>query len=215
MQYSSATILLHRPTASFGNPSRASSSPSSLSARQTCVSNACRISHILTDYQTHHGSCITMSGVALHTIATAATTLIANIVESKSQPIDSQFTCLRQCIRSLTQLEKSYLVTRRVRKIIQIIMRLLNLDIGHNTLPLDGLTLSVSGNRHRIERNGSFGSDAPSLMECATMNSVSDDSGMWELPETSPFRVEDFMFPASAQSTQFFLSSFEPVLGRM
>lgn len=128
MQYRSATILLHRPTAGFGTPSShlTASNPSS---RSTCVASAAQIARFLQDYDEHHGNASTMSGVALHTISTAATTLIAEIAERKGSEDTSQlFSCLRRCIRSLAELEKSYRVARRVRKISQLVMRLCNLD---------------------------------------------------------------------------------------
>lgn len=212
MQYSSAQILLHRPRAGFGgvvpNPP---ANPCTL-ARKACTDNAVRISHILSDYQIYKGSCIAMSGVALHTIATAATTLIAEIVEGEADTIATYLSCLKECIRSLTQLEKSYQVTKRVRKIIQIIMRLLNLDV--QCAPLQIISPALPQQQLSAIRSYSpvSASTRPSKSISREGTSLQD---LGVLSETGQFMIEDFMFPASAQSTQSFLSSFEPVLGRM
>jgi len=134
MQYYSAIILLHRSEAHFGTV--INTTVGSEAAREKCVANACQIAQILHNYQAVYGSASTMSGVALHAIATAATTLIANIAETRGKdesaegsPIASQLRYLKQCMRTLGQLEKSYHVTRRVRKIIQLVIQLSNLDL--------------------------------------------------------------------------------------
>jgi len=134
MQYCSALILLHRYKAQFGTA--INTSAESKVAREKCVASACQIAQILQNYQTIYGAASTMSGVALHAIATAATTLIANIAETREKEdneygslIASQLRYLKQCMRALGQLEKSYHVTRRVRKIIQLVIRLSNLDL--------------------------------------------------------------------------------------
>lgn len=94
---------------------------------------------ILEDYSRQHGEAFTMSGVALHPMSTAATILIAEIVDRKGSNNTSprygsttkeHFRCLRRCVRALSELEKTYLVARRVRKIIRMIMRLCNLGDG-------------------------------------------------------------------------------------
>lgn len=162
-----------------------------------------------------------MSGVALHTIATAATTLIANIVERRGsgisdgvKPMESQLLCLKQCMRALGQLEKSYFVTRRVRKIIQLVIRLLNLDMGQKlTLPFVSPPSMPSVPEIGMQREME---PVPIVPPSA---GTSDDASslameMWDCPEsTSPFMVEDFLFPAP---TQFdFLSSYEPCYGKI
>ena len=130
-------------------------------ARQTCVQSAMRMGDLLQDYDHQHGHAQAMSGMsislsahprsfplllslhpnlatshtgtALHPISTAATILVAEIVDRKSSanahlPSTQQaLRCLKRCIKTLSELEKAYLVARRVRKIIQLIMRLCNL----------------------------------------------------------------------------------------
>lgn len=128
MQYAAAMILLHRPGAQFGKGTPCQSSTSETS-RQICVDNAVAISQYLQEYTEQHGSVLTMSWIALHIIATASTTLIANIAERRSgSQQEPQLEALRKCLDSLSELEKSHTVTRRVRKVIQQAIRLLNLD---------------------------------------------------------------------------------------
>lgn len=127
MQYAAAMILLHRPLAQFGKEISLQSSASEIS-RQTCINHACSIAQYLQEYHEQHGSVSTMSWIALHIIATASTTLIANVAERKASAGASQLEALRKCLNSLSELEKSHVVTRRVRKVIQHAIRLLNLD---------------------------------------------------------------------------------------
>ncbi|PGH28271.1 hypothetical protein AJ80_00162 [Polytolypa hystricis UAMH7299] len=133
MQYAAAMILLHRPLAQFGKDSSVRSSAGEIS-RQICVDNACLIAQYAQEYYEQHGSVFTMSWIALHIVATAATTLIANIAERRNGGLgmDQQLDSLRKCLGTLNELEKSHVVTRRVRKVIQQAIRLLNLDATIN-----------------------------------------------------------------------------------
>lgn len=125
-------ILLHRPLAQFGKDGEMQSSGSEMS-RQTCIDHACSISQYLQEYHGEHGTVSTMSWIALHIIATASTTLIANVAERKNAAdLERQLNCLRKCLDALSELEKSHVVTRRVRKVIQHAIRLLNLDATIN-----------------------------------------------------------------------------------
>jgi hypothetical protein len=157
-----------------------------------------------------------MSGVALHTIATAATTLIANIVESRAgesgvagSTTESQVICLKQCMRALGQLETSYVVTRRVRKIIQLVIRLVNLDLGQQAaLPFVPQGFPEMEMQHKMD---------PVPMDPTHCSPTDDQAGLlmgvWDCNEaTSPFMVEDFLFPTT---TQFdFLPFYESCYGR-
>lgn len=132
MQYYAAIILLHRPSAGFGVSSKSSSSSTS---RAMCIQSAAQIACLLSEYERSHGHASHLSGVALHTISTAATILLAELADREgtaSSKIDScqvrqQFAYLKQFIKSLSELEQTYFVARRVRKIIQLIMKLCNL----------------------------------------------------------------------------------------
>ncbi|KAF2801806.1 uncharacterized protein BDZ99DRAFT_213426 [Mytilinidion resinicola] len=151
MQYAAALILLHRPVAHFGTDSDSTAHTSaSETSRQICVYNACLIAQYLQEYYEKHGSVLTMSWVALHIIATASTTLVANIAERKgSIGFKSQLSCLQTCMRSLNELEKSHVVTRRVRKVIQHAIRLLDLDSTIDSmsasLPYEGSSSQLAG----------------------------------------------------------------------
>lgn len=145
MQYYSASILLNRPTAGFGvsTPPPKSAVPDlsdvTHQSRSTCVKSAIHVAEILDAYAKQHGDALSMSGVGLHPISTAATILIAEIVDRKGtsstasrygSTTEEHFRCLRRCIKSLSELEKTYLVARRVRKIVRMVMRLCNLGDG-------------------------------------------------------------------------------------
>src|SRR5690349_7450095 len=121
MQYNSALILLNRPIAGFGAHKIASKpkSPSNitLQARSICVENAIAMTDLLQGYEKAHGEASSMSGVALHPISTAATILISEIVDRKSQHAASatavgsasqHIRCLKRCIKSLSEMERSY-----------------------------------------------------------------------------------------------------------
>lgn len=128
MQYSSATILLHRPLADFGNSSGHSTSAFKVS-RDICINHACLIAQYIHHYQDNHGTVLSMSWIALHMIATATTTLIASLSEAEAFPgTERQLSCLQTCMKALSELEKSHVPTRRVRKVVQQAMRILDLD---------------------------------------------------------------------------------------
>lgn len=205
MQYCSAVILIHRSTANFGTAGANSVATASCeAARDACVAKACQLAHIVQDYQNHHGSVLTMSGVALHTIAMAATTLVANIVESSGSgtsgsPIRNQILSLKQCMRALSQLETSYCVTRRVRKLIQLVIRLLNLNLDQELALSYVLPPSIpQGTQPEI---GMLQQTALSHDPCTSNDLGNARMESWNCPElTSPFMVEDFLFPTTAQS---------------
>ena len=167
LQYYSGLILLNRPSAGFGTSMPPSDDQKVLEirmkARHNCVQSAMRMGDLLQDYDREHGHAQAMSGksfpfvhlrslpstittsyfstigTALHPISTAATILVAEIVDRKSSPnaplpsTQQALRGLKRCIKTLSELEKAYLVARRVRKIIQLIMRLCNLGDAQPT----------------------------------------------------------------------------------
>jgi hypothetical protein len=133
MQYYSSKIHLHRPIANFG--SRLSQSVGqSETSRQVCIENAMKIASALQDYRDLYGDATTLSGVSVHIIAAASTILIADIAEKRSPDLPSQYLALKTCVRTLSELEKTYIVARRVRRIIQLVMRLCHLDVENNDI---------------------------------------------------------------------------------
>jgi len=130
MQFYSTKLILHRTTAGFGSTLTQSTAQSNTS-KQICIDNAKNIASALQDYRLTYGEATTMSGVALHCIATASTVLIACIAEKSSADVSDLRVALKTCIRSLSELEKTYLVARRVRKTIRLIMSLCYLDVDN------------------------------------------------------------------------------------
>lgn len=143
MQYYSALILLCRPSAGFGTSTPPETPDEACDittqSRATCVQSAMHMGDLLEGYKKQHGDAATMSGVGLHPISTAATVLIAEIVDRKKMSstmmkygstTEQHFRCLKRCILTLAELEKTYLVAKRVRKIIRMLMRLCNLGDG-------------------------------------------------------------------------------------
>jgi hypothetical protein len=161
-----------------------------------------------------------MSGVALHTIATAATTLIANIVESRAGEsgaagsiAESQVICLKQCMGALGQLETSYFVTRRVRKIIQLVIRLVNLDLGQQpALPFaPQAPIAPVPEMEMLHKTELIVMEPPYCSPCDNQSALPME--MWDCPEvTSPFMVEDILFPTISQFN--FLPFYESCYGR-
>lgn len=146
MQYSSAAILLHRPLASFGN-SAEGPTPAGRVSREICINHACLIAQYIRHYQDTHGTVISMSWISLHMIATATTTLIASLSETEVDGgTERQLSCLQTCIRALHELEKSHIPTRRVRRVIQQAIRILDLDVRvAGAAPLQGSSEAFSG----------------------------------------------------------------------
>lgn len=127
IQFCAAMILLHQPVAKFGSRSLESEDRSAHSRRQ-CIHFATTIASYLQDFQQQYGDATQLSGVALHSTALAATTLIAIIAERKSPDVSARMQSLRSCVLALAELETTYRVARRVRKIIQLIIRVCHLE---------------------------------------------------------------------------------------
>lgn len=130
MQFYSTKIILHRAIAGFGSTLTQSTAQNNTS-KQICIDNAKNIASALQDFRLTYGEATTMSGVALHVIATASTVLIACIAEKRSADLSDLCLALKTCIRSLSEMEKTYPVARRVRKIIRLIMGLCYLDVDN------------------------------------------------------------------------------------
>ncbi len=131
MHYAAAQVLLHRPLAYFGSVVAHHSRASDM-ARRICVEHACLVAQYLRDYADLHGDVRTMPWVTLHNIAVAATTLTASIAEERrgccQAEREAQLTHLHVCMRSLSELERSHPVTRRVRRVLWHALRLLKLE---------------------------------------------------------------------------------------
>lgn len=214
MQYCAALILLHRPAANYGMIANHDLPESSAAAQQICISNAKRIAHILEDYQMRYPAC-TLSGITLHIMATAATTLIADIVQQRVQPQEEGIRCLRQVMKALRQLEKSYTVTRRVKKIIQLTMTFLNLDINQHSMRPESFIPHVQSAELSDQTERAVIVETPQqyMNELQNILPISNDSdhNAWPNPwdvtnPDSSLPVQDFLFPTATQfefSSQF------------
>ncbi|KAI9811856.1 MAG: hypothetical protein M1827_005207 [Pycnora praestabilis] len=201
LQLSSAMILLHRPAAGFGvvatNPSSAS-----MESRETCVYHATKIARLLEDYRQCYGSACTILGTGLYNITTAATTLIADMVDRRSMDMSHHFSSIRTCIFSLKELEKSYLSARRVRKQLNLVMRLCNLE----SQPMEDRI-----KRKEIEQPIPQNNQAQAEIEAESIISEQDQSiSDIMILENSPFTADDFLMTISQCDL---LQSFEPWYG--
>ena len=223
MQYYSALILLNRPKAGFGTSSSSSNAHDvpdvTAQSRSSCLQSAVQVANLLQDYEKQHGSASMLSGVALHIISTAATILIAEIADrkgiatteaSETKTIQQYFWCLKRCTTSLSELEKSYLVARRVRKIVQLIMKLCNLGESQQTQYHP--TQPDQAQRSSTLTNGAAGSDTSTLItkEEAThpdqfVHDGSQFSKMDVIRDTTPQslnRDSDLDLPTPVDGTQ-------------
>ncbi|KLJ06214.1 hypothetical protein EMPG_10363 [Blastomyces silverae] len=128
MQYCAAIIILYRPLAGFGKVDTRKLETAD-KFRNICVEHAIKIAHYLTDYRAYHSDATTLSGIALHIIEMACTILISDIAERvKTTDVTSEYTYLAVCVQTLLELEQTYLVAQKVRKILKKVIDLCNLD---------------------------------------------------------------------------------------
>ncbi|PGH36637.1 hypothetical protein GX50_00499 [[Emmonsia] crescens] len=128
MQYCAAIIILYRPLAGFGK-SDTRKVETSDKFRNICVQHAVRIANYLTDYRAFHTNATTLSGIALHIIEMACTIFISEIAERlKTTDVTNEYTYLAICVKTLLELEQTYLVAQKVRKILKKIVNVCNLD---------------------------------------------------------------------------------------
>ncbi|OAP57499.1 hypothetical protein AYL99_08237 [Fonsecaea erecta] len=208
MQYYSCRIHLHRPTAAFGVRTSETDATQCNMSRQICIDNATNIARTLQDYRNVHGDASTMSGVALHVIATASTILIADIAERRSADVACQFSALKACVRTLSELEKTYIVARRVRRIVQLVMRLCHFESEYVDFqqanevaarnPTDNNHNSLFSNVVQ-DAGGGGAADRTSFQPPTANNNNNDDhTGLPNLSAYSPLCLDDFL-PISSQ----------------
>lgn len=208
LQYSAAMTLLHQPTARFGSRPEEPSMRNAYSRRQ-CITFAMAMASCLQNFQQQHGDVTALSGVALHSISLAATTLVASIAEKKSVDVSSQMHSLKACVRALGELETTYLVARRVRKIIQLIIRVCHLETDYvesqqRPVPVPAISTSPASLV-----------DSSVIDEVAVEDPLSLDTRFGDDPvmsEYSPFAF-DAHLPMSAQFDVFHTFDAEAVVG--
>ncbi|KAF3479687.1 putative Fungal specific transcription factor [Arthroderma uncinatum] len=127
MQYCAAVILLYRPLANFGIEDSERSGYSS-QFRLICVKHAIDATRYMEDYRVNYGNATTLSGISLHVISTVSTTLIADITERRNADVSQEFQCLIVCVRTLLELEQTYIVAQQVRKVLEVVIRVCNLE---------------------------------------------------------------------------------------
>jgi hypothetical protein len=200
MQYHSSKIHLHRPTAGFGS-SITQQAAQSEASRKICVENATSITNGLQDYRELYADASTLSGVSVHIIAAASTILIADIAEKRSTDISCQRLALKTCVRTLSELEQTYIVARRVRRVIQLVMRLCHLDIEHVEFQQE---LNASSNESKNLIN-------PESDSFASGNVFQLDNYGLELMEMSGFSpvcIDEFLPVSSQFDIMYSLQSF-------
>ncbi|KAG5305122.1 pathway-specific nitrogen regulator NirA [Histoplasma capsulatum G186AR] len=130
MQYCAAIIILYRPLAGFGKVDTRKIETAD-KFRNICVLHAIKIAHFLADYRGFHNNATTLSGIALHIIEMACTVLISDIAERiKTTDVTNEYTYLAICVQTLLELEQTYLVAQKVRKILKKIIDICNLDLN-------------------------------------------------------------------------------------
>ncbi|KAB5531468.1 fungal-specific transcription factor domain-containing protein [Coniochaeta sp. 2T2.1] len=204
MEYYSSKIHLYRPTANFG-ASLATTEAQDRISRSICIANAENVASATADYSNIYGDLSTMSGIGLHMIATATTILIANIAEKRSVDTSRQMRALQTCIRGLCELEKTYIVARRVRRIIRLILSLCHVDVSCAPQAFEQ-TVRTTGASSREDGLDLFSGleDPGSLTEDFSFpHNATDMAGMvtetmsfWseEIPAPSSYREYDLMF---------------------
>jgi hypothetical protein len=102
------------------------------------VKHALIISKIVQNYAAVYGSANTMMGPALYNITTAAITLIAEITQKHGHDVAEESASLSICLRAVKEMESADSVARKVRKLVQTIVR-----VCHAQRPGDSLTQSI------------------------------------------------------------------------
>ncbi|EEH21737.2 hypothetical protein PABG_03953 [Paracoccidioides brasiliensis Pb03] len=128
MQYCAAIIVLYRPLAGFGKDD-SQKLPGADKFRNICIAHAIQITIYLTDYRAYHRNATTLSGVGLHIIEMASTIFISDITERhKTTDVGQEYSYLAICVKTLLELEQTFLVAKNVRKVLKKVFNLCNLD---------------------------------------------------------------------------------------
>ncbi|KAH0837374.1 hypothetical protein AYO21_09120 [Fonsecaea monophora] len=122
LQFHGAMILLHRSSARFGT-NQAESTATSLESRAICLDHVLQIGHILADYRASHGSAMTLVGVAMYNITSAAVVLIALRAEQSSEATNECLSALTTCIAALEEIQCCHMSAKTVLKQLRYLMR--------------------------------------------------------------------------------------------
>jgi hypothetical protein len=122
LQFHGAMILLHRSAARFGT-TQTENIPNSRESRAICLGHVLQIGHILADYRKSHGSAMTLVGVAMYNITSAAVVLIALRAEQSSEASNDCLSALTTCIAALEELQYSHMSAKTVLRQLRYLMR--------------------------------------------------------------------------------------------
>lgn len=190
-------ILLHRPLAGFGLVHVGPSTNQCIS-RDICIQHACLIARYIQDYRSAHGSTLSMSWIALHIIATASTTLVASVSDRpNAEKEGAQLSCLSVCLVALSELEKSHIPTRRVRRVIQQALRILDLDTKvQSAASLDTENNSDESSAYDL----TLGSDASFTEHAQLLGSGSAMGPQNMIPSADTMFIFDEFLPPGSQT---------------
>lgn len=122
LQFHGAMILLHRSSARFGtDPTE--NTPISQESRAICLEHVLQIGRILDDYTASHGSPMTLVGVAMYNITSAAVVLIALRAEQSSEATNECLSALTTCIAALEEIQRCHMSAKTVLKQLRYLMR--------------------------------------------------------------------------------------------
>ena len=204
------SILANRHNAGYGNPERRNA-PEAIRSRQTCLDHAFRIANMLEGYRVHHGDASTMLGSALYNTTMAATTLVAEIFETRKEGTCDELVCLMTCLRTMKEMEHTEIVARNVYNIVQTIMRVCN--VRDESLDLESLSVTVLSPAQRLEPPPPqipYDASAVGLNQTTlAMWPAFDFEGMDMGPEGFPFAFEQPVLSAEPMGS---LTSMEPYM---
>lgn len=122
LQFHGAMILLHRSSARFGTH-ETENTPTSQESRARCLDHVLQIGRILADYRASHGSAMTLVGVAMYNITSAAVVLIALRAEQSSEATNECLSALTTCIAALEEIQRCHTSAKTVLKQLRYLMR--------------------------------------------------------------------------------------------
>ncbi|KAK5455834.1 hypothetical protein LTS15_005151 [Exophiala xenobiotica] len=122
LQFHGAMILLHRSSARFGT-NQTESTATSQESRAICLDHVLQIGHILAEYRATHGSAMTLVGVAMYNITSAAVVLIALRAEQSSEATNQCLSALTTCIAALEEIQCTHMSAKTVLKQLRYLMR--------------------------------------------------------------------------------------------
>ncbi|MCJ1303800.1 hypothetical protein MMC08_006611 [Hypocenomyce scalaris] len=122
LQFHGAMTLLHRSAARFGT-NLTENIPIARESRAICLHHVLQIGRILADYRISHGSAMTLVGVAMYNITSAAVVLIALRAEQSSEASNDCMFALTTCIAALEEIQYCHKSAKTVLRQLRYLMR--------------------------------------------------------------------------------------------